>query len=876
MFTTSEIRSTFLKFMESKGHTIVPSSPVVPGDDPTLLFTNAGMNQFKDVFLGFDKRPYKTATTAQKCVRAGGKHNDLENVGYTARHHTFFEMLGNFSFGDYFKHDAIMNAWELLTEHFKLPPEKLWATVYAEDDEAYNIWLNDVGLPPERIVRIGDNKGGKYESDNFWAMGDTGPCGPCSEIFYDHGPEVAGGPPGSPEEDGDRYMEIWNLVFMEFNRDEKGEMHPLPKPSVDTGMGLERIAAVLQNVHTNYDTDLFINLKKAVVKALTDAGAENVDPDSPSVKVIADHIRACAFIVADGIVPGNEGRSYVLRRIARRGMRHGFKLGAKKPFFNTLVRAVVKEMGKQYPELTNPRIQEVIKQEELRFSQTLANGIEILNEALKDGAQVLPGEVAFKLHDTYGFPVDLTADVCRERGITVDFEGFETEMAKQRELAKSQSKFKMAQGLEYTGKPTQFLGYETLNAPMCRVETIYVNGEETDEALAGDQAVVVFDKTPFYAESGGQMGDKGTFRNKTSLLEVEDVFKIKADVFGHDIHVHEGEVKVGDLFTAIVDEENRAATARNHSVTHMMHKALREVLGEHVQQKGSMVNGERTRFDFAHTHPMTEEQIFQVEDKVNREILANSPTMTREMALEDARKTRAVMLFGEKYGDRVRVLNIGSSCELCGGTHVQRTGDIGMFKIVSESAVAAGIRRVEAVTGINALHFTQSQEDMLEHVAHTLKAPTSDVVMKVDETLAAYKKLEKEMEAIKMKLAQANASEAAAKAIDVDGTKVLVTEMKGIETKALRNSVDELKDQLKNGVVVLVKVDDGKASIAIGVTKNLTQKVKAGDLMKYIAGLLGGRGGGRPDFAQGGGNAPANLGQFLDNVRNHITQELKK
>ncbi|WP_289186269.1 alanine--tRNA ligase, partial [Turicimonas muris] len=552
MFTASEIRSTFLKFMESKGHTIVASTPVVPGDDPTLLFTNAGMNQFKDVFLGFDKRPYKRATTSQKCVRAGGKHNDLENVGYTARHHTFFEMLGNFSFGDYFKRDAIKNAWELLTKHFMLPEEKLWVTVYAEDDEAYDIWNKEVGVPAERIVRIGDNKGARYASDNFWMMGDTGPCGPCSEIFYDHGEEVAGGPPGSPDEDGDRYIEIWNLVFMQYNRDDKGEMHLLPKPSVDTGMGLERISAVLQHVHSNYEIDLFQNLMKAVKEAVEAAGAENVDPNSPSLKVIADHIRACSFIIADGILPGNEGRSYVLRRIARRGMRHGFKLGARSLFFNTLVKAVAKEMGQQYPELSNPRIQEVLRQEEVRFSQTLAKGLEILNEALANGEKVLSGDVAFKLHDTYGFPVDLTADVCRERGVAVDIEGFDAAMAKQRELARSQGKFKMAQGLDYAGAPTNFLGYETLTVHGCKVEAIYKDGEIVDEAESGDEVVVVFDKTPFYAESGGQVGDQGQFKNKTTILKVDDTFKIKADVFGHMCYVAEGSVKLGDLFTATV------------------------------------------------------------------------------------------------------------------------------------------------------------------------------------------------------------------------------------------------------------------------------------------------------------------------------------
>ncbi len=874
MITASEIRSTFLKFMESKGHTIVSSSPVVPGDDPTLLFTNAGMNQFKDVFLGFDKRPYKTATTSQKCVRAGGKHNDLENVGYTARHHTFFEMLGNFSFGDYFKQVAIKNAWELLTEVFKLPKDRLWVTVYAEDDEAFKIWNEEVGVPADRIVRIGDNKGGRYLSDNFWMMGDTGPCGPCSEIFYDHGPEVAGGPPGSPDEDGDRYMEIWNLVFMQFNRDEKGEMHPLPKPSVDTGMGLERITGVLQHVNSNYDIDLFQNIMKAVVKAVEEAGAKDVELNSPSVKVIADHIRACTFIIADGIVPGNEGRSYVLRRIARRAIRHGYKLGARQLFFSKLVKAVVKEMGEHYPEIKNPRIQEIIHQEEVRFSQTLAKGIEILNEALTGGVKVLGGDIAFKLHDTYGFPVDLTADVCRERGVSVDIEGFEAMMAKQREQARSRGKFKMAQLLEYSGAPTQFLGYETLAVLACKVDAIFKDGVQVNEAEAGDEVVVVFDKTPFYAESGGQMGDRGVFKNKTSILNVDDTFKIKANVFGHVVHVSEGEIRVGDLFSGKVDEENRRATARNHSVTHIMHKALREVLGAHVQQKGSMVNGERTRFDFAHTGPMTHEQIEQVEDIVNQEILRNAPTVVRVMPLEEARKTNAVMLFGEKYGETVRVLNIGSSCELCGGTHVERTGDIGTFKIISESGISAGVRRVEAVTGMNALHFTQRQESILQDVAARLKSPIEDIVTKVNDSLAELKHLEKELDTIKVKLAQSGAANAAGKAIDVNGVKVLVTEMKGVETKALRDSVDRLKDQLKSAVIVLLKVENGKSSIAVGVTKDQTSKIKAGEIVSFVAQELGGKGGGRPDFAQGGGAAPKDMNEFLKKTTGFISEKL--
>ena len=689
----SEIRQAYLDFFASKGHQIVPSSPVVPGDDPTLLFTNAGMNQFKDVFLGFDKRPYKRATTAQKCIRAGGKHNDLDNVGYTARHHTFFEMLGNFSFGDYFKQDAIRYAWELLTQVFKLPKEKLWVTVYAEDDEAYDIWLKQIGVPAERIVRIGDNKGGRYASDNFWMMGDTGPCGPCTEIFYDHGPDIQGGPPGSPDEDGDRFIEIWNNVFMQFNRDEAGEMHPLPKPSVDTGMGLERIAAVLQHVHSNYQIDLFVHLLKAAKQAVDDAGAKNCDADSPSLKVIADHIRACSFVVVDGVIPGNAGRGYVLRRIARRAIRHGYKLGARRPFFHQLVPALVAEMGDAYPELrqAQTRVMDVLKQEEERFFQTISNGMEILESALAgDGNKTLDGETAFRLHDTFGFPLDLTADVCRERGVSVDSVGFEQAMQRQRDQARAAGKFKMAQGLEYRGESTQFHGYDDLFVKDARITALYRDGSPVDSIKAGDSAVVVLNRTPFYAESGGQVGDRGELRTDLSQFVVEDTFKIQADVFGHQGELEEGELKVGDLVQAKVDGVLRAKTMRNHSATHLLHKALREVLGDHVQQKGSLVDSEKTRFDFTHTAPLTKAEISRIEQIVNQEILVNSATSANVMALEDAQKTGAMMLFGEKYGAQVRVLEIGSSKELCGGTHVQRTGDIGSFKIISEGGVAAG------------------------------------------------------------------------------------------------------------------------------------------------------------------------------------------
>ncbi len=677
----ADIRKTFLEYFQSKGHTIVASSPVVPGDDPTLLFTNAGMNQFKDVFLGFDKRPYTRATTSQKCIRAGGKHNDLDNVGYTARHHTFFEMLGNFSFGDYFKHDAISFAWELLTEKFKLPKDKLWVTVYQEDDEAYEIWNKVVGVPAERIVRIGDNKGGRYMSDNFWMMGDTGPCGPCTEIFYDHGPDIPGGPPGSPEEDGDRYIEIWNNVFMQFNRTEDGVMHPLPKPSVDTGMGLEGIATVLQGKHSNYEIDLFQALLAAAKTAVDAAGGGDVDASSPSLKVIADHIRACSFTVADGVIPSNEGRGYVLRRITRRAIRHGYKLGARTPFFHKLVSALVEQMGEAYPELrqNEKRITDVLKTEEERFFQTIAHGMEILEGALASGAKQVDGETAFKLHDTYGFPVDLTADVCRERDVTVDQAGFDAAMARQREQARAAGKFKMAAGLEYKGVATGFHGYEHLTVDAANVTAIYLDGASVQQANAGDDAVIVLDHTPFYAESGGQCGDSGDLRNATSRFIVEDTQKIQADVFGHHGRVVEGAIKVGDKLNAKVDAELRAKTVRNHSATHLMHKALREVLGEHVQQKGSQVTADRTRFDFAHNAPMTDEQIREVEELVNAEILANADAQAQVMALEDAQKSGAMMLFGEKYGETVRVLSIGSSKELCGGTHVKRTGDIGLF-----------------------------------------------------------------------------------------------------------------------------------------------------------------------------------------------------
>jgi alanyl-tRNA synthetase len=864
----SDIRSTFLKFFESKGHQAVASSPVVPGDDPTLLFTNAGMNQFKDVFLGFDKRPYTRAATAQKCIRAGGKHNDLENVGYTARHHTFFEMLGNFSFGDYFKHDAISFAWELLTEHFKLPKDKLWATVYAEDDEAYDIWLKVIGLPAERIVRIGDNKGGRYMSDNFWMMGDTGPCGPCSEIFYDHGPEVAGGPPGSPEQDGDRYIEIWNNVFMQFNRTEDGTMHRLPKPSVDTGMGLERLAAVLQHVHSNYEIDLFRNLLLATRDAVVAAGgAADIDLLTPSLKVIADHIRACSFTVVDGVIPGNEGRGYVLRRIARRAIRHGYKLGARRPFFHKVVQPLAGEMGDAYPELRREavRVTEVLKQEEERFFQTIANGMEILETALAAGAGI-DGETAFKLHDTFGFPLDLTADVCRERGVSVDEAGFNAAMNRQREQARSAAKFKMAAGLEYSGDATAFHGYEHLVCEHSKVTALYVDGTPVTHAQAGDDVVIVLDHTPFYAESGGQVGDTGELRNQRARFAVEDTIKIQASVHGHQGRVLEGAVELGDVFVARVDGEQRARTMRNHSVTHLMHKALREVLGAHVQQKGSLVTAERTRFDFAHNAPVTDAQVAQVEALVNAEILANAATQARVLPIDEAQKLGAMMLFGEKYGDEVRVLDIGSSRELCGGTHVQRTGDIGLFKVVGEGGVAAGIRRIEAVTGEGALAYLQQLEGTLGGVAGALKVTPLEVPGRVSAVLEQVRALEKEITALKGKLASAQGDELMAQAVDVKGLKVLAATLEGADAKTLRETLDKLKDKLKTAAIVLAAVDGGKVQLAAGVTADSIGRVKAGELVNFVAQQVGGKGGGKPDMAMAGGTDAAALPKALASV----------
>jgi len=871
----AEIREKFLKFFESKGHTIVRSSSLVPGNDPTLMFTNSGMVQFKDVFLGTDPRPYSRATTAQRSVRAGGKHNDLENVGYTARHHTFFEMLGNFSFGDYFKHDAIRFAWELLTTVYQLPKEKLWVTVYQEDDEAYDIWAKEVGVPTERIIRIGDNKGARYASDNFWTMGDTGPCGPCTEIFYDHGPEVWGGPPGSPEEDGDRYIEIWNLVFMQFNRDAQGNMTRLPKQSVDTGMGLERLAAVLQHVHSNYEIDLFQNLIKAAARV-----TEISDLTNNSLKVIADHIRACSFLIVDGVIPGNEGRGYVLRRIVRRAIRHGYKLGRKGSFFHKLVADLVAEMGAAYPELkeAEQRVTDVLRQEEERFFETIEHGMSILEAALADveakGGKVLDGELAFKLHDTYGFPLDLTADVCRERGMTVDEPAFDDAMARQREQARAAGKFKATQGLEYTGAKTTFHGYEEIAFDDAKVVALYVDGSAVNEVKAGQDAVVVLDHTPFYAESGGQVGDQGVLANAATRFAVADTLKVQADVVGHHGTLEQGTLKIGDVLRAEIDAHRRARTQRNHSATHLMHKALREVLGAHVQQKGSLVDAEKTRFDFAHNAPMTDDEIRRVEQIVNNEILANAPGIVRVMPYDEAVKGGAMALFGEKYGDEVRVLDLGFSRELCGGTHVHRTGDIGFFKIVVEGGVAAGIRRVEAITGDNAVRYVQELDARVNEAAAALKAQPSELTQRIAQVQDQVKSLEKELGALKSKLASSQGDELAQQATEVGGVYVLAATLDGADAKTLRETVDKLKDKLKSAAIVLAAVEGGKVSLIAGVTPDASKKVKAGELVNFVAQQVGGKGGGRPDMAQAGGTEPANLPGALAGVKGWVEERL--
>ncbi len=869
-FSVADIRKTFLDFFASKGHTVVASSSLVPGNDPTLMFTNSGMVQFKDVFLGSDKRPYTRATSVQACLRAGGKHNDLENVGYTARHHTFFEMLGNWSFGDYFKLESIQWGWELLTQVFGLPADKLLATVYEEDDEAYDIWTKVIGLPPERVIRIGDNKGGRYKSDNFWMMADTGPCGPCSEIFYDHGAHIAGGPPGSPDEDGDRFIEIWNHVFMQFDMKEDGSVVKLPAPCVDTGMGLERLAAILQHVHSNYEIDLFQALIKAAARETHIA-----DLQTPSLKVIADHIRATSFLVADGVIPSNEGRGYVQRRIIRRAIRHGYKLGQKTPFFHKLVADLVVQMGDAYPKLKEQEahITSVLKAEEERFFETLANGMEILDAALAGGVTTLPGDVAFKLHDTYGFPLDLTNDVARERDVTVDEAGFNAAMEHQKSTARAAGKFKMDRALEYTGDANTFTGYEH-RSESAKVVALYHEGESVNELTVGQSGVVVLDTTPFYAESGGQVGDQGQIVAGTSVFKVEDTLKVKADVYGHHGTLESGALKVGDAVQAEVDTAVRASTMRNHSVTHIMHKALREVLGAHVQQKGSLVNADRTRFDFAHNAPVTAEQIRDIESRVNKEILANSDTQARVMDIESAQKTGAMMLFGEKYGETVRVLDIGSSRELCGGTHVQRTGDIGLFKVVAESGVAAGVRRVEAVTGENALAYLQSLESTVDEAAAVLKAPTAELTHRIGSALEQIKALEKEVAALKGKLASSQGDELVSQAADVNGIKVLAAKLEGADAKTLRETMDKLKDKLGAAAIVLATVDGDKVQLAAGVTKAETAKVKAGELVNFVAQQVGGKGGGKPDMAMAGGTDASQLAAALASVQAWVAERV--
>jgi alanyl-tRNA synthetase len=868
--SSNEIRKAFLDFFASKGHAIVASSSLVPHGDPTLLFTNAGMNQFKDVFLGFDKRPYTRATTSQKCVRAGGKHNDLENVGYTARHHTFFEMLGNFSFGDYFKEDAISYAWELLTDVFKLPKDKLTVTVYAEDDEAFDIWNKKIGVPTERIIRIGDNKGARYASDNFWMMGDTGPCGPCTEIFYDHGEHHFGGPPGSPDEDGDRFIEIWNNVFMQFNRDEAGVMHKLPKPSVDTGMGLERISAVLQHVHANYEIDIFTTLIEAAARE-----TKTADLTSPSLKVLADHIRACSFLIADGVIPGNEGRGYVLRRIIRRAIRHGYKLGARKAFFHNMVADLANVMGDAYPELVKEqtRILSTLKLEEDRFFETIENGMAILEAEIANAPTLLNGELAFKLHDTFGFPLDLTADICRERNITVDTAGFDAAMARQKDQARAAGKFKMATNVDYAGANTDFNGYETLESE-ATVLALYHNSTPVSLLDEGSQGIVVLSSTPFYAESGGQVGDNGVLKSANGIFAVEDTQKIQAAVFGHHGILKTGTLHVGDTVKANVDIVSRASTMRNHSATHLMHKALREVLGEHVQQKGSLVDADKTRFDFVHNAPMTDAEITQVEALVNSEILSNAATLARVMDIESAQKTGAMMLFGEKYGDEVRVLDIGTSRELCGGTHVGRTGDIGLFKIYAESGVAAGVRRVEATTGTGALKLINTQQTLITQLASDLKAPANEIVNKVAQLNEHAKSLEKELARLKSKLASSQGDDLTAQATEINGVKILAAMLDGADANALRETMDKLKDKLKTAAIVLASVNEGKVSIVAGVTADLIAKLKAGELVNHVAAQVGGKGGGKPDMAMAGGTDASSLPKALASVEAWVSSKL--
>ncbi|MCH5359479.1 alanine--tRNA ligase [Escherichia fergusonii] len=873
--STAEIRQAFLDFFHSKGHQVVASSSLVPHNDPTLLFTNAGMNQFKDVFLGLDKRNYSRATTSQRCVRAGGKHNDLENVGYTARHHTFFEMLGNFSFGDYFKHDAIQFAWELLTSEkwFALPKERLWVTVYESDDEAYEIWEKEVGIPRERIIRIGDNKGAPYASDNFWQMGDTGPCGPCTEIFYDHGDHIWGGPPGSPEEDGDRYIEIWNIVFMQFNRQADGTMEPLPKPSVDTGMGLERIAAVLQHVNSNYDIDLFRTLIQAVAKV---TGA--TDLSNKSLRVIADHIRSCAFLIADGVMPSNENRGYVLRRIIRRAVRHGNMLGAKETFFYKLVGPLIDVMGSAGEDLKRQQaqVEQVLKTEEEQFARTLERGLALLDEELaKLSGDTLDGETAFRLYDTYGFPVDLTADVCRERNIKVDEAGFEAAMEEQRRRAREASGF----GADYNAmirvdSASEFKGYDHLELNG-KVTALFVDGKAVDAINAGQEAVVVLDQTPFYAESGGQVGDKGELKGVNFSFAVEDTQKY-GQAIGHIGKLVAGSLKVGDAVQADVDEARRARIRLNHSATHLMHAALRQVLGTHVSQKGSLVNDKVLRFDFSHNEAMKPEEIRAVEDLVNAQIRRNLPIETNIMDLEAAKAKGAMALFGEKYDERVRVLSMGDfSTELCGGTHASRTGDIGLFRIISESGTAAGVRRIEAVTGEGAIATVHADSDRLSEVAHLLKGDSNNLADKVRSVLERTRQLEKELQQLKEQAAAQESANLSSKAIDVNGVKLLVSELSGVEPKMLRTMVDDLKNQLGSTIIVLATVAEGKVSLIAGVSKDVTDRVKAGELIGMVAQQVGGKGGGRPDMAQAGGTDAAALPAALASVKGWVSAKLQ-
>ncbi|EPC0707046.1 alanine--tRNA ligase [Escherichia coli] len=873
--STAEIRQAFLDFFHSKGHQVVASSSLVPHNDPTLLFTNAGMNQFKDVFLGLDKRNYSRATTSQRCVRAGGKHNDLENVGYTARHHTFFEMLGNFSFGDYFKHDAIQFAWELLTSEkwFALPKERLWVTVYESDDEAYEIWEKEVGIPRERIIRIGDNKGAPYASDNFWQMGDTGPCGPCTEIFYDHGDHIWGGPPGSPEEDGDRYIEIWNIVFMQFNRQADGTMEPLPKPSVDTGMGLERIAAVLQHVNSNYDIDLFRTLIQAVAKV---TGA--TDLSNKSLRVIADHIRSCAFLIADGVMPSNENRGYVLRRIIRRAVRHGNMLGAKETFFYKLVGPLIDVMGSAGEDLKRQQaqVEQVLKTEEEQFARTLERGLALLDEELaKLSGDTLDGETAFRLYDTYGFPVDLTADVCRERNIKVDEAGFEAAMEEQRRRAREASGF----GADYNAmtrvdSASEFKGYDHLELNG-KVTALFVDGKAVDAINAGQEAVVVLDQTPFYAESGGQVGDKGELKGANFSFAVEDTQKY-GQAIGHIGKLAAGSLKVGDAVQADVDEARRARIRLNHSATHLMHAALRQVLGTHVSQKGSLVNDKVLRFDFSHNEAMKPEEIRAVEDLVNAQIRRNLPIETNIMDLEAAKAKGAMALFGEKYDERVRVLSMGDfSTELCGGTHASRTGDIGLFRIISESGTAAGVRRIEAVTGEGAITTVHADSDRLSEVAHLLKGDSNNLADKVRSVLERTRQLEKELQQLKEQAAAQESANLSSKAIDVNGVKLLVSELSGVEPKMLRTMVDDLKNQLGSTIIVLATVAEGKVSLIAGVSKDVTDRVKAGELIGMVAQQVGGKGGGRPDMAQAGGTDAAALPAALASVKGWVSAKLQ-